>query len=366
MRKGSGMQQGLTIAFYGSSLVSAYWNGAATYYRGIISALHRRGHRIVFFEPDAYERQAHRDIPDPPYARSVVYPARSERDVLAAVEDSREADVVVKTSGVGVFDDLLEKAVLRHRTRGGRVVYWDVDAPVTLDRMRGDARDPFRPLVPQYDLILTYGGGEPVVAAYREFGARDCIPIYNGLDPAEHFPVAPDPRFEARLGFMGNRMPDREARVREFFFQAAELLPESAFLLGGNGWEPDRVPPNVHCLGHVYTRDHNAFNSTPTAVLNINRESMARYGHSPPTRVFEAAGAAACLIIDGWEGIERFLEPGRECLVARSGREVAETLEGLDPERARRIGRAAHARVTSEHTYDQRAAAVEAALAAIL
>ena len=355
-----------TIAFYGSSLVSAYWNGAATYYRGIISALHRRGHRVVFFEPDAYERQAHRDIPDPPYARSVVYPARDEREVLAAVEQGGEADIVVKTSGVGVFDGLLEEAVLRLQSRGRRVVYWDVDAPVTLDRMRADPTDPFRPLVPQYDLVLTYGGGDPVVAAYREFGARGCIPIYNALDPEEHFPVPPDPRFTARLGFMGNRMPDREERVREFFFGAAERMADSRFLLGGNGWEPDRVPRNVRCLGHVYTRDHNAFNSTPTAVLNINRESMARYGHSPPTRVFEAAGAAACLIIDGWDGIEAFLEPGTECLTARSGREVAEVLEGLDPERARRVGRAAHARVIAEHTYAQRAARVEAALLGIL
>ena len=34
---------GLDIAFFGSSLVSAYWNGAATYYRGIIRALAERG-----------------------------------------------------------------------------------------------------------------------------------------------------------------------------------------------------------------------------------------------------------------------------------------------------------------------------------
>jgi spore maturation protein CgeB len=37
------------IAFYGSSLVSSYWNGAATYYRGLIRALHGRGHEVTFF-----------------------------------------------------------------------------------------------------------------------------------------------------------------------------------------------------------------------------------------------------------------------------------------------------------------------------
>ena len=47
----------LRIAMFGSSLVSSYWNGAATYYRGIVLALAARGHRITFYEPDIYERQ---------------------------------------------------------------------------------------------------------------------------------------------------------------------------------------------------------------------------------------------------------------------------------------------------------------------
>ncbi len=351
----------MNIAFFGSSLVSAYWNGAATYYRGVLRHLAERGHRITFYEPDAFERQQHRDIPDPDWARVVVYPA-TEAGVARSLEDARGADLVVKASGVGVFDELLEAAVLDIRRPGGLAVFWDVDAPATLDRMEADPRDPFRPLVPKYDLVLTYGGGNPVVDAYRGFGARDCIPVYNALDPSTHHPVAPDPRFEADLGFLGNRLPDREARVEEFFLKAAAVLPERTFLLGGNGWNDKPMPANVSYLGHVYTRDHNAFNCTPQAVLNISRESMARYGFSPATRVFEAAGAGACLITDEWVGIEMFLEPGREVLVARDGDEVAARLRELTPEQARRIGEAARSRVLSEHTYAHRAAQVESVL----
>ena len=51
------MPEPLEIAFFGSSLVSAYWNGAATYYRGMLRALAARGHRVTFYEPDAYDRQ---------------------------------------------------------------------------------------------------------------------------------------------------------------------------------------------------------------------------------------------------------------------------------------------------------------------
>ncbi len=185
------------------------------------------------------------------------------------------------------------------------------------------------------------------------------MPIYNALDPHTHFPVSPDSRFECDLGFLGNRLPDREARVEEFFLRAATLSPNRQFLIGGSGWESKALPPNVQHAGHVYTRDHNAFNCTPRAVLNINRASMARYGFSPPTRVFEAAGAGACLLTDAWVGIEMFLEPGEEVLVAHDGAEVAAHLEQLDPSRARRIGEAAQRRILASHTYQHRVVQLE-------
>jgi spore maturation protein CgeB len=351
----------MKVAFFGSSLVSAYWNGAATYYRGIIRALAERGHSVTFYEPDAFERQSHRDMPDPEWARVVVYPA-TEDGVARALDHARGADLTVKASGVGVFDELLEQAVLDLRTPDGLVVFWDVDAPATLDRLESRPDDPFHALVPRYDLVLTYGGGDPVVRAYERAGARLCVPIYNALDPTTHFPTEPDPRFAGDLGFLGNRLPDREARVEEFFLKAAAQCPERTFLLGGNGWGDKAMPANVKYLGHVYTRDHNTFNCSPLAVLNISRESMARYGFSPATRVFEAAGAAACLITDAWEGIETFLEPEREVLVARNGDEVAARLKSLTPEKARAIGQAARRRILSEHTYAHRAAQVEAIL----
>ena len=58
----------MKIAFYGSSLLSSYWNGAATYYRGMLSELARCGHEVVFYEPDAFDRQKHRDIDPPDWA----------------------------------------------------------------------------------------------------------------------------------------------------------------------------------------------------------------------------------------------------------------------------------------------------------
>ena len=359
----------MEIAFFGSSLVSAYWNGACTYYRGIVRALDARGHRVTFYEPDAFGRQAHRDIDDPEWARVVVYEPRDERAVREVVAGAADAEVVVKASGVGVYDALLEEAVAE--LEGPEVrIFWDVDAPATLASME-DTTDnrgnPLRELIGRYDIVLTYGGGRPVIDRYTALGARACVPVYNALDPATHHPEPPRPEFACDLAFLGNRLPDREARVEEFFFRAVEALPGRSFLLGGNGWE-DRVEglTNVRCLGHVAPGNHNALNRSALAVLNVSRESMAANGWSPATRVFEAAGAGACLVTDAWEGVEEFLAPGEEVLVARDGAEVAELLEGLDPERAEEIGEAALERVLAEHTYDRRAEQVEAILEGVL
>ncbi|MCE5200718.1 MAG: glycosyltransferase [Armatimonadota bacterium] len=352
----------MQIAFFGSSLVSAYWNGAATYYRGIIRALNERGHSVTFYEPNILDRQYHRDIEDPSWARVVVYSGDGEDGVHAALEDARSADVVVKASGVGKFDELLEATVLDIKRPDALAIFWDVDAPATLERVQNNVSDPFLNLIPRYDMILTYGGGQPVVDAYTALGACKCVPIYNALDPSTHHRAEPDRRYSGDLGFLGNRLPDREVRVEEFFLGAAREMPYGNFVIGGSGWDGKPMPSNVRWVGHIYTKDHNAFNSSPLAVLNIARDSMARYGFSPATRVFEAAGAGACIITDYWEGIETFLEPGKEILVAHSGLHVAQHVRELTPGRAHDIGKAAYRRVIAEHTYAHRAQEVEVLL----
>ncbi len=351
----------MRIAFYGSSLLSAYWNGAATYYRGLLHGLARLGYETTFYEPDAFDRQSHRDIDPPDWCTSRVYAATPEA-CQAVLAEAAMADIVIKASGVGVFDDELLAGILTHARPGALRIFLDVDAPATLAAMAASDSHPVRAALPQLDLVLTYGGGPPVINAYERFGARRCVPIYNALDPATHHPVPPEPRFAAGLGFLANRLPDREARVEAFFLDAAARLPEQPFLLGGNGWHDKAMPANVRAIGHVGTADHNAFNCSSRAVLNVARDSMAEVGFSPATRVFEAAGAGACLITDQWEGIEKFLEPGREILVARDGADVAEHLRDLTPARAREMGDAARRRVLAEHTYGQRAVQLDALL----
>lgn len=353
------------IAFYGSSLLSSYWNGAATYYRGLLRALAGLGHAITFYEPDVYDRQQHRDIDPPDWARVVVYPPTAQA-LLDVTAQAADADVVVKASGVGFADDVLLERLLVNSRLDALMIFWDVDAPATLAEITPDPHHALRLALPRLDAVFTYGGGAPVVQTYRRLGAWLCEPIYNGLDPATHHPVPPDPRFQGDLGFLGNRLPDRDERVADFFLQPAAMLPQARFLLGGAGWDGVTLPANVARLGHVPTAAHNAFNTSPRAVMNINRASMAATGFSPPTRVFEAAGAGACLITDDWPGVDMFLAPGEEVLVARDGRDVADMLRTLTAEQAAAIGQRALARVLADHTYDRRAQQVDRLLGALL
>ncbi len=348
----------MRIAFYGSSLLSSYWNGAATYYRGLLAALARLGYEVTFYEPDAFERQSHRDIDPPSWATVRVYKA-TEDGVRSVLADAQQADIVIKASGVGVFDDELLAGVVNSSRPDALKVFWDVDAPATLADMRGDPSSPIRQALHALDLVLTYGGGMPVISAYTGFGARRCVPIYNALDPETHHPVAPDARFASDLSFLANRMPDREIRTTTFFMQPALCLPDKRFLLGGSGWQNGQIPSNVRLLGHVGTDRHNAFNSSARMVLNVARESMAQTGFCPATRVFEAAGAGACLITDAWDGIDEFLRPGHQILVARDGQDVAEYISTLSTDAARSVGEAAYVRVMAEHTYRQRAQLVD-------
>jgi spore maturation protein CgeB len=348
----------MKIFVFGSSITSSYWNGAATYYRGIYKHLHTLGHDITFAEPDAYGRQQKRDHEDFSYVHSVVY--HGENDLPGLLRQAAACDLVIKHSGVGVCDGLLEEKVLDCRSESTQVVFWDVDAPATLARVENDPNDPFLRLIPEYDLILTYGGGPPIVEHYTRLGASQCYPIYNALDPATHFPVDADPELQCDLAFVGHRLPDREQRVDEFLIRAAELAPDFQFVLGGEGWWGKRLPGNVRWIGHVATRDHNRVNCSAHMVLNVNRESMAGAGYSPPTRIFEAAGAGVCVITDLWPGIETFFAPGNELLVATNAEAVVRHLraflrEPLSLEEARAMGTRMRVRALREHTYERRA-----------
>ena len=266
----------MKIAFFGSSLVSAYWNGAATYYRGLIRPGRARP-PVTFFEPDAFDRQQHRDIADPDWARRRRLRRRPADGVAARWP--RRARRRPRRQGE-------RRRRVRRAPRGAR----SLDAPAAGSARRllgrrcaGDARpggrdpgDPFR----RADARATTSSS-PTAAATRSCDAYERArraALRADLQRARsrtHHPVPPDPRFAADLGFLGNRLPDREARVEEFFLRRRARCRERRFLLGGSGWDDKPMPANVR---YARPRLHRAITTRSTraaAVLNVNRDSMA-------------------------------------------------------------------------------------------
>jgi spore maturation protein CgeB len=351
----------LKIAVFGSSLVSSYWNVAARYYRGLLRALARRGHAITFYEPDAFGRQQHRDMHDPNWARVVVYPGNDESVALRRVTAAaRYADVLVKASGVGVFDELLEHALLTAARRPQQVVFWDMDPTATLARLHTEPDDALHRLVPRYDAILTYGGDQATELAYRALGAHACLPVHDAFDPDAHPALPAREAYAADLALLAHWPPDPEARVAEYFFEPAQRLPQRQFLLAGSGWDSMAVPPNVRTPGELPAAEHDAVYRAARAVLHVASDDRAPGGPSGLAQLLQIAGTGACPISHADAGVERFLEPGVEVLIARNGAEVAQHLEALSPERALRIGAAARQRVLAQHCFDARARELEA------
>lgn len=201
-----------------------------------------------------------------------------------------------------------------------------------------------------------------MVEAYTALGARACVPVCNALDPSTHHPFPPDPQYQATLAFMGDRISDREEQVERFFFRVARALPDRTFLLGGTGRGDTRLPANVRWLERVDPRERGAFDCTPLVVLDIGGSYGAEVGWYPAPRVFEAAGAGACIITDAWRGVEDFFAPDREILVADGAADVIAHLRDLGPTRRRSIGAAARQRELRDHTWERRAIDVEEAL----
>jgi len=351
----------MKLAMYGSSLLLSSRNRTAAYYRGILGDLAGRGYDITFYEPDALDGEQHSDFDPPAWAKSLVYPPTAEGH-STVLERAADAEVVIISNGGGIFDEVLVDGILEHAAGHALRIFWDVDSAVTLEEMRGDDQHPVRRNLASFDMVLTSGGGPPVVELYREFGAANCVPVYDALDPTMYHPVDPNPNYDADLSFRGSRLPSNEAGVEQFLVAAAQALPDRRFLIGGEGWETKAMPANVRYAGRVPSPEYNAFNCTPLAVLNVACEDSAATGFLPPARVFEATGAAACLITDAWDGIELFLQPETEVLVARDAQDVAQYVKALTPVVARAIGEAALRRVLFEHTYANRGTQVDGLL----
>jgi spore maturation protein CgeB len=318
---------------------------------------------VEFLERDTPYYRAHRDLPDPPGVTLHLYPSWGGIRERAA-DALREADVAVITSYCP--DAAPAAALIARAPRSLLRVFYDLDSPVTLARIRAGERVPYLPPggLAGFDLVLSYAGGSAPAELKERLRARRVAPLYGSVDPLVHAPAAGDPDLEADLSHLGTYSEDRREALERLFLEPARRSPERRFLLGGSQYPPDLSwSPNIRLLRHVAPPRHAAFYGSSRFTLNISRGPMLATGHCPSGRLFEAAACGAAIVTDRWPGLEEFFAPGREILVADGPDDIARAMR-MDPEEAAAIGRAARARALAEHTAERRALELETLLGA--
>lgn len=343
----------MKIVICGLSVTSSWGNGHATTYRALARALHARGHEIVFFERDLEWYASNRDMPEPPFCRVHIY--ESWREVVPLFRrELNDAEVAMVGSfcadGVSAINEVLD-------SNAGVKAFYDIDTPITVGKLRdGDAEYIRRDQVPEFDLYFSFTGGAMLQELEARFKAQCAVPLYCSFDPHRYRLCEPEGRFRCELSYMGTYARDRQSKLDRLLCEPATRLPDNSFIVAGPQYPPQlQWPSNVKRIIHLEPRFHAPFYCSSRFTLNLTREEMAEAGHSPSVRLFEAAGCGAAIISDAWAGLETFLAPGEEVLLADSSEDVVRILRMLTANDAREIGRRAQERVLAEHSSDHRA-----------
>lgn len=342
----------MRLVVFGLTVSSSWGNGHATLWRALCRAMAAEGHQVVFFERDVPYYAAHRDAADLG-CELVLHPGLDEA-MPRARRELDQADAAIVTS---YCPDAIAASDLVLGSRVPARVFYDLDAPVTLARLRAGETVEYLPPagLGDFDLVLSFTGGRALDELRTRLGAKRVAPLYGTVDPAVHRPAAPKPELRADLSYLGTYARDRQPAVEALFFDVARTLPDRRFVLGGSMY-PDGLswPPNVFWIPHVAPPEHPAFFSSSSATLNVTRGAMAELGFCPSGRLFEAAACGVPIVSDAWEGLDAFFEPGREILVARTTDDARRAL-GRRPDDLAAIARAARERVLAEHRSEVRA-----------
>ncbi len=351
----------MKITIFGLSVTSSWGNGHATTFRALCSALHRRGHRIVFFERNVEWYESNRDLPHPPYCEVKLY--EDWKRVLPEVRDYlRDSEVAMAGSyfpdGIAALDEILE-------SNAPVKAFYDIDTPITLRSLRQQEKTDYllKRHLPELDVYFSFTGGPALAELESDFKVPMAVPLYCSVDPERHHPLPPSADFACDLSYMGTYAADRQPKIDELFCAPARRLPAGKLIVAGPQY-PDSItwPSNVRHIMHLDPRHHAALYCSSRLTLNVTRRDMVMAGFSPSVRLFEAAACGATIVSDNWPGLDTFFSAGKEILLPTGCDEVVRYISGYDEADLTAIGRAARERVLSRHTNEQRAREFERAV----
>jgi spore maturation protein CgeB len=279
----------------------------------------------------------------------------------AAHRELMDADVGMVTS---YCPDGVAASEVVFSSNAGRRVFYDLDTPVTLQRLRGgQALTYIGPRgLSDFDLVLSYTGGLAIKELQFRLGAGRVIPLYGSVDPEVHRPVEGAEAYRGDISYFGTYSEDRQTMLEQLFIEPARRLPHCRFVIGGALY-PQVFPwtENIYFVRHIPPTEHSTFYCSSRMTLNVTRGPMAEMGYCPSGRLFEAAACGVPVLSDCWEGLEQFFEPGREIIVARNAEDALAAME-LPADELGKISQAARKRVLEQHTAEHRAIELERAL----
>jgi spore maturation protein CgeB len=342
----------LKIVVFGLTISSSWGNGHATPYRALLRAMHRAGHDVTFYERDMPYYARRRDFDAADFCRLIVYSAWEDIRRQAQC-DFRDADAVIHASycveGARIIDELSDSG-------GALRVFYDLDTPITLEKLAASDCEYLRPdQIPGFDLYLSWCGGTLLSELEKRWHARRVRPLYGCVDPETHARVEVPEPYRCRMSYMGTYAADRQQKFEDLFLDPVRQRPAERFVLAGSLYpEHTAWPRNLWRYPHVSPQDHSALYSGSRITLNLTRDTMARAGHCPSGRLFEAAACGTPIVSDWFEGLDDFFSPQSEILIARDTSEVLQALDSSDEELSRIATRALD-RTIAEHTGDHRA-----------
>ena len=350
----------MKIAILGLTITSSWGNGHATTYRSLCKALHQRGHRIDFIERDVEWYRSHRDLPAPAFCTAHLYEDWNAYGRQLVLRQCVDADVVIVGS---YFPDAVAASALLFESARRPVLFYDIDTPITLAALRSGGEAAYLRAVdiPRFAAYMSFTGGPVLHELTSRFGSPFAVPLYCSVDPAEHTRTAIAPLYRSDLSYLGTYAVDRQPKLMELLNRTAEQMPDAKFLVAGPQY-PEETPwaENVRYLDHVGPPEHSSFYSSSRFTLNLTRRDMVEAGYSPSVRLFEASACEAAIISDAWPGLDTFLTPGQEVLLAKDASDVRAVLAGVSDQERRRIGCRARERILEAHTAMHRAQEFEA------
>ena len=341
----------LRITIIGLSLSSSWGNGHATTYRSLIKGLHENGHDVVFLEREKPWYSENRDLDNSKHCKLFFYDSVEELKTKF-LHEVQNADLVI----VGSFTpDGVEVGEWATQTAGGLSAFYDIDTPVTLNKLKRNDFEYLNPdLIPEYDLYLSFTGGPTLDLLENEYYSPSARPLFCSVDTELYYPE--DQETSWTLGYLGTYSDDRQPTLNKFLIKTAQKMKDTKFVVAGPKYPSDiEWPENVERIEHLPPAEHRKFYNSQSYTLNVTRQAMIRAGFAPSVRLFEAAACAVPIISDYWEGLDNLLKPDEEILIARNTQDVLHFLADITEEKRRKIGQNARKRILKEHSHLQRA-----------